>query len=53
MKLLKILSLLASIAIAGCCREEAIEFAEFNVTDVSKPFFLVDSISSRKCRVIA
>ncbi len=49
MNALKILCLAGCIMMAGCCTEEAVEFAEFNVTDVSQPILLVDSISSRKC----
>lgn len=48
MKTLKIL-LLASVLMAGCCKEKAVEFAEFEVTDFSKPTLLVDSISGKTC----
>ncbi|WP_028523881.1 hypothetical protein [Runella limosa] len=40
---------LVILDIIGCSKEEAVEFAEFKVTDVSQPVEFIDSISSRKC----
>lgn len=40
---------LVILDIIGCSKEEAVEFAEFKVTDVSQPVEFTDSISSRKC----
>ena len=41
--------LMVGLGMMGCCKEEAVEFAEFKVTDVSQPVEFIDSISSRKC----
>ncbi len=43
------LCLMVGLGMMGCCKEEAVEFAEFKVTDVSQPTVFADSISSRKC----